>query len=469
MSRWLDLRSVRVRLTLWYVAAMVVVLTVYAASVFTVVSTSVSQSLDDRLRGDFQWAAEMADQRPDGTLTWFEGGVDDDTPWLQVWSPEGDLLYRTVGAELHPLSESQHLAQQASNQIVSVPTDVVTYRVLSGHSKIGQQPVVLQVARSEAAMQRELSELSLMLALGLPLGVALAGLGGYSLARRALAPVDRMAERAHAITADYLTHRLPVDNPNDELGRLATVFNETLGRLESSFEQMRTFTADVSHELRTPLTAIRSVGEVGLREWRDAREYRAIIGSMLEEVDRLSSLIDRLLALSRAETGQAKLSLDVLDLGELAEHVVGHLGVLAEEKRQSITIDRETSPHCLADRSVLRQALINIVDNAIKYTPAGGRIHLRVSDSPGGAILDVSDTGPGIAAERGARIFDRFYRAGNEPSTEIKGAGLGLSIAKWAVEVNGGRLHLEKANGGGSQFRITLPSAPTPRPHPVVG
>jgi signal transduction histidine kinase len=152
---------------------------------------------------------------------------------------------------------------------------------------------------------------------------------------------------------------LVVENPDDEMGRLATVFNETLGRLESSFEQMRRFTADVSHELRTPLTAIRSVGEVGVREHRDEGAYRGIIGSMLEEADRLASLVDRLLTLSRAETGQATLSLDVFDLSELAEEVAGHLDVLAEEKRQSIAVERSGTPQAYADRVVVRRSSIS--------------------------------------------------------------------------------------------------------------
>src|SRR5262249_9366571 len=163
------------------------------------------------------------------------------------------------------------------------------------------------------------------LLLGLPLGVAAAGLGGYSLARRALAPVDNMAERARLITAERLKERLPVDNPEDELGRLATVFNETLTRLEPSFEQMRRFTAHASHELRTPLTAMRSVGEVGLRGKRDEPAYREIIGSMLEEVDRLSHLVDRLLTMSRADTGVAALSTETVNLCELAEEVASQL------------------------------------------------------------------------------------------------------------------------------------------------
>lgn len=269
-----------------------------------------------------------------------------------------------------------------------------------------------------------------------------------------------MAERARTITAERLSDRLPVDHPEDELGRLAAVFNQTLGRLEESFEQMRRFTADVSHELRTPLTAIRSVGEVGLREPRDGRDYRAIIGSMLEEADRLSGLVDRLLTLSRAESGRAKLTIDAVDLKELADDVVNYLGVLAEEKGQSLTVEAVGRPRGSADRLVLRQSLINLVDNAIKYTPAGGRIRIQAADMPSGPSLAVTDSGPGIAPEVRTRIFDRYDRGGEPRPNDIGGSGLGLAIAKWAVEVNGGHLRLENTNGTGSTFRITLPRAP---------
>ena len=174
---------------------------------------------------------------------------------------------------------------------------------------------------------------------------------------------------------------------------------------------MRRFTADVSHELRTPLTAIRSVGEVGLRGHRDEAAYRSIIGSMLEEVDRLASLVDRLLTLSRAETGQAKLSREAVDLSALADDVVSHLAVLAEEKRQTLSIDRQASPVVAADRLVLRQALINLVDNAIKFTPVGGAgahsDHARRRRTRSSRSID---SGPGISSDARERIFDRFYR-----------------------------------------------------------
>src|SRR5438552_11998639 len=273
----------------------------------------------------------MLAERPDGTIAPYDETAEGDSPWLQVWSLEGRLLYDTPEARRNPVPRSIQLAVAAKEEdrIVTVPEVSPPYRVMSGGARIGGRPVLVQVARSEGPVAQNLNQLIYILFLGLPGAIAIAGIGGYGLARRALAPIDRMAERARSINAERLNDRLPVDNPHDELGRLAAVFNETLTRLESSFDQMRRFTADASHELRTPLTAIRSVGEVGLRARRDEAAYREIIGSMLEEADRLALLVDHLLTLSRADTGQAKLSIDVVDIPELAEESGEQLGALA--------------------------------------------------------------------------------------------------------------------------------------------
>jgi heavy metal sensor kinase len=437
---------------------MVIVLAVYAAVVFVFVSRNASAALDSRLRGDFQWAAAMIDQTPEGNITWYEPEdvTDEERPWLQVWSPDGQRLYQNFEAQRRPLAEARDLAQRSEDSLVAVEAGDAPVRVLTRRGRIGDSPVVIQVARSEAPMRAELRQLVLIFVLGLPVAVAVAGLGGYTLATRALRPVERMSERARLISAERLSDRLPVDDPEDEMGRLAAVFNETLGRLERSFEQMRQFTADVSHELRTPLTSIRSVGEVGLRERRDETAYRGIIGSMLEEADRLASLVDRLLTLSRAETGQAHISAGDFDLRALADEVAGHLGVLAEEKRQGITVEGPGAPHAYADRFVIRQAVISLVDNAIKFSPSGGRVVLRVGETADAATLDVVDSGSGIDASARERIFDRFFRTHAAGGT---GAGLGLSIAKGAVEANGGRLTLVSSGADGSTFRITLPRA----------
>jgi heavy metal sensor kinase len=460
MKRWWRPLGVRVRLTFWHVAVMIVVLAVYAAGVFAFVSRSVSHALDGRLRGDYTWAAEMWEQRPDGTLTWFEAdeaGQDEDKPWLQVWSPKGELLFRTAAAKRIPVPQSAALASRADGQIVPVTADGEAVRVLTRGATVGGKGVIIQVARSEAPLRQELRDLTLFLALGLPFGVAAAGVGGYALARGALTPLQRMAERARSINAARLNDRLPVENPHDELGTLASVFNDTLARLEGSFQQMKQFTADVSHQLRTPLTAIRTVGEVGLREGRSPDKYRRIIGSMLEEADRLTCLIDRLLTLSRTSGAPVHLCNETVDLRSLADDVASHLSVLAEENGQSIVVDHVGSPWCEGDRLMLRQALINLVDNAIKYSPADTEILVRVADSRTGPTLEVSDRGPGIAPERRALIFERCYRV--SPESDSRGAGLGLSISKWAVEAHHGHLSWEHRTGGGSTFRITMPGA----------
>jgi len=308
----------------------------------------------------------------------------------------------------------------------------------------------------EARLQQQLREIVVVLVLGLPLIVILAGVGGYVLARRALAPIDHLAAEARRITAERLDQRLSVPNEKDEIGRLAAVINDTFARLDASFGQLRRFTADASHELRTPLAVIRSIGEMGLRDTRAPAEYKEAIGSMLEEVDRLTRLVDTLLRLSRGDAGTIRLSLDILDLGDLARDVAASLGILAEERQQQLEVAAEANVRVSADRVVLRDAITNVVHNAITYGPAGSTIAMRVEADDVEAALSVADEGPGIPAEHRERIFDRFYRIDEGRSRASGGAGLGLAIARWAVEANGGRISLA-SSGTGSVFRITLP------------
>ena len=316
-------------------------------------------------------------------------------------------------------------------------------------------------ATPEQRMDEQLREILVVLVGGLPLIVVLAGAGGYVLARRALTPIDQLGAEARRITAERLHERLTVPNARDEVGRLAAVINDTLARLESSFDQLRRFTADASHELRTPLSVIRGIGEMGLRETRTPAEYKDAIGSMLEEVDRLTRLVDTLLRLSRGDAGTVRLSPETVDLGELTRDVVASLGILAEERQQRMTVDAPGAIRISADRLVLRDALTNVIDNAIKYSPRQGGIDVTVARDGTEATVSVRDEGPGIPAEHRERIFDRFYRVDDGRSREMGGTGLGLAIARWAVEANGGRISVESA-GRGSVFRIALPLASTP-------
>lgn len=462
MTSWWRAHRVRTRLTLWYLVTVLVVLGVYLVMVRTLVGHTAMTALDRQLRRDFQWTAASVYQAADGSFTWSQSeafALDDAIPWVQVWDADaGRLLFRNGEARRRPVPGSQRLAAGPDNAIASVFADATPIRILTRRGRIDDTMLVIQVGRSEVPARQGLRRLMAILLLGLPVAVAIAGAGGYVVARRALAPIERMTERAHLITADRLGERLPVQDPDDEMGRLAGVFNETLAHLEASFARMHRFTADVSHELRTPLTAIRSVGEVALRGSRNPPAYRAVIGSMLEEVDRLATLVDRLLALSRAETAAPPLRDEPLDVSAFAAEAVAHLGVLAEERRQVMTLDAPVGTQAVCDPVVLRQALINLVDNAIKFSPEGGAIEVTVAEAGPFVHVDVRDSGPGVAVEHRDRIFERFYRAGPHAEGVATGVGLGLSIARRGIEMSGGRLTLESSGPEGSTFRVSLPA-----------
>ncbi len=332
------------------------------------------------------------------------------------------------------------------------------YRLKVRSIWVNGREVKVTVAEDAAAPDRTLRALLYVFLWSIPCAVLLSLGGGYFLASRALRPVSEMAAKSRQITAEALSERLPVGNPNDELGQMATVFNQTLGRLETSFERLRNFTANVSHELRTPLTAIRAVGEVSLQRPHDAEFLRDVIGSMLEEADRLTRLIDCMLALARAESGRLEMVRENVDLAVEAGAAVDLVRVLAEEKRQTICCESDGRAVVRGDPAMVRQALLNLLDNAIRYTPMGGRIRIAVyDDTDGNRIVEVEDNGPGIDPGHRDRIFERFYRAPTGYGSRTSGTGLGLAIARGAVEAAGGRLEYEGGDQG-SKFRIVFPT-----------
>ncbi len=454
--------SVRLRLALWYSTAVALVLLIYAVGVYMFVRNSLRQELDRALHDDFESVEQLVETNVSQTGGWpvasgHHTDADEPVRWIEVWGPVGHLQFRSPGME--QLSAPIEVPSAYAYASAITPAGRRA-RTLTGAHTVGSSQFVIRVTRSEEQVRHELNELVLGLSLGLPIAMICAGIGGYHLAKRTLSPVERMTEEAQSITADELRMRLPVVNPHDELGHLAIVFNELLGRIEEAFDRLKRFTADASHELRTPLTAIRSVGEVGLREHRDVAAYREVIGSMLEEADRLTRLVDSLLFLSRADSGHTPVKQERVQMLELAREVATHLFVLAEDRNQSIVVDGDASTVARVDPVLLREALVNIVDNAIKYSPPGAAIRIRATSRQQGAqAIEVLDEGPGIDAQHHARIFDRFYRVDEGRSRERGGSGLGLAIARWAVEANGGRIEVESQLGRGSLFRIVLPKA----------
>ena len=459
MKLWWPRRSVRTRLAWSYGATVALLLLGFSAGIFTFVNHVLNGELNDRLHEDFDTATEslhVTEMGIDLLLPTDTREHEDQHQWVEVWDAQLRVRFRTPRAGSALLDDVVTLPRDEPRTASMQAVTGERIRSLTGLVRVNNDTYVIRVARSEEPLRHELAELLLGMTLALPVAIGLAALIGARMARRALRPVELMAEHARRITADRLQDRLPVENPDDELGRLATVFNDTLARLDRSFQQLRRFTADASHELRTPLTAIRSVGEVGLAERHDAAGYRDIIGSMLEDAERLTRLVESLLTLSRADAGGVALNRETVELSDLAREVVDDLCVLAEEKHQVVRVEAAGSVFAFADRFTVTQALVNLLDNAIKYSAERATICIHVSANSA-AHIDVCDDGPGIRPEHQQRIFDRFYRVDESRARGSGGAGLGLSIAQWAVQVNDGQLTLHRTGESGSTFRIALP------------
>jgi heavy metal sensor kinase len=334
-------------------------------------------------------------------------------------------------------------------------------RVVSRFHLLDGRSILIRLAHSEEPLYSRLRDLLLASLLVLPLILAVAGLAGYGLARRALSPIEEMARRAKEISPDNLGARLPSDDTDDELGHLARVFNETLARLERAFEQLRRFTSDASHELRTPLAMIRSIGEVGLQKDGSREEYRDLVGSMLEEVNRLTSLTDNLLTISRADSGHIQLHRTILPLMALAREGAALLDVLLEEKSLRFTVEGDEAARVEGDAIFLRHAFVNILHNAVKYSPPGDTISVKIRNEGRNVVIEIQDHGPGIPPEDQSRVFDRFYRVDKARWRESGGAGLGLAIVKWTVEAHGGTIKLKSRPDHGCCFEIIMPQAPS--------
>ena len=467
MRQWWQRRSLRLRLTVWYAITSAVILLALGGILLLVLYQRLISEVDRQLRADFETVESRVTTDSEGELSWPGYGHTEDQdepvrpdeagPWFEILSSEGEVLLRegpSADWNLAPLS----MFGREQPRFFSAEAKRHFYvRVLENKADIEGQSVLLRVFKPETDLRRAIFELGAVLGIGLPLAAVLSATGGYLIASRSLLPVSQMAARAQQITADSLGGRLPVANPHDELGKLALVFNATLSRLESSFSELRRFTADASHELRTPLTALQAVGEAALRSNDgDTKSLREALSSMLEETRRLSDLVDSLLLLARADTGAALPSLQEVELEALVHEVRETLFVLAEEKRQLIEVQAEKLL-ARADRELLRLALLNLVDNAIRYSPKGSSIRLRVRRTENHAVVEVIDQGPGIAPEHQQKIFERFYRIDKARSRASGGAGLGLSITRWAIERQGGRIELESGSGQGSLFRIVMP------------
>ena len=443
--------NVRLRFTLLYGAALVATVVLFSAGVYFFVQKMLIGQVDNHLRRDMS------------TIT---GYLRYDPAGLEKLSKYGSIRYFRVQDSGSTLLVSEEWLEDGLEQII--PPDVADHlpysistpdnqrlRIFSIHEPAQTKRFEITVAHDEVSYRRTLNTLGLIIMLIMPVSIAVSLAVGYLIAGRVLAPISAITRRAEAITADKLSERLPADDSHDELNRLAIVFNQTFARLEESFGQLRQFTADASHELRTPLTAIRSIGETALRQSSCVVDCRETIGSILEETDRLAQTVEALLLLSRSDS-QA-LEKKPVEVGEMVADVVDFLSVLAEEKEQKIQFEQNAKLTINADFGVLRRAFLNLLDNAIKYSPKQSIITISLYRNPDGdAFLDFADSGPGIPDGEKEQIFNRFYRLDSGRARSKGGAGLGLAIAKTAIEAHGGAITLLDAPGGGAIFRINF-------------
>ena len=318
---------------------------------------------------------------------------------------------------------------------------------------------LVQVGESLSAMDETLEELGLILLTFTPLALLLLSLGGWFLAGRTLAPMVRITRAVRKINAENLNQRLPVGNIQDEIATLAETFNSMLARLEDSFRKIQQFSADASHELRTPLTILRGETEVALRWAKKPEEFRNMLESNMEEIDRMGRIIENLLTLAKSDAGELPPDFKELSLSDLLQELYLQAKTLGESKDIGIALrlDVFEEIRIRGDELRLRQMFLNLISNGIKYTPPGGRLEIALGIEGEDAVVTISDTGIGIPEEDLPHIFDRFYRVDKARNREAGGTGLGLAIVKWVAEAHEGKIAVRSAPGKGSAFTVYLP------------
>lgn len=446
--------GIKARFTLLYGAALILTVVMVSCGIYFFVQRALVGQIENHLRKDLSSITEfLKNDLSDLEKVAEHGPID----LFAVQQGNTTVIRSDDWKEIGLDSTPKEGADFTPPQPVDAP-DGKSYLLQSSKVNVAGITYLITVAHHQGGVRQTLRTLGQIILLILPVAVAISLAIGYAIAGRVLAPIAVITRKAEDIGAENLSERLPVGDSNDEFSRLAIVFNQTFGRIEDSFARLRRFTADASHELRTPLAAIRSIGETALHTQDDRCDCREAIGSILEESDRLGQLVDALLQLSRADAGEIRLQRELTDLAALTRETIEFLNVLAEEKQQTITLKVIDKAVALIDRSTVRQALTNLLDNAIKFSPASGEINITVALTPDRkAIVEINDNGPGIPEEHLQHVFDRFYRVDKGRSREMGGAGLGLSIAKWAVEINGGRIEVESTIHQGSIFRMIFP------------
>ena len=459
------LRSIRLRLTLWYVLLLAVILAAFSAGIYVTLRHNLYANLDDSLETraeDLLAAVRFESDRP--TLA----GVVPSQPqeegerFVRVLDASGQVTFDTslpadaLAVDLGALEQA--LAGETATRDAGAGDE--RFRVSAFPiARDGSVDGVLEVGQSLEDVSETLRTLLVIVGIAYPVTLIVASFGGAFLAGRALSPIDRLTRLARQISAEDLGRRLDLQLPDDEVGRLARTFDEMIARLDDAFRRQRQFTADASHELRTPLAAMRGQVEVALSRDRDAAAYRQVLQTVNEDVERMIRLVGGLLTLARADAGQIALSTEPIKLDDLVSGAVEQVRPLAEERGVTLGVAPGPPATVRADEALLLQLLLNLFDNAIKYTPQGGEVQAGWRVAGPRVEVWVRDSGAGIAAEDLPRVFDRFYRADKSRSRAEGGTGLGLAISRWIAEAHGGAISVESEPGQGATFAVRLPAS----------
>jgi heavy metal sensor kinase len=452
--------SIRLKLTVWYFTVLVVTLGVFGMAAFLAMQRGIQATVDEGLQHKASGIEELmgrvqteGSERLKNELR-EHSELRAEGDFSQVCDPQGRWIYRSPLMVRYDLP----LPEAREPSIYNLQTSGLPLRVLVSEVNLGGDAYRVQVAASMGDFYRALDHFKWVVLVLSPSLLVLASAGGYWMSRRALTPVDEIIHEAQSINSKNLSKRLRVSQSGDELQRLSETLNRMLERLESAFNRITRFTADASHELRTPLAFMRTTTEVSLRTSRDVSEYREAQLQILEELEKTSDLVEKLMLLARADAGVETLQRSRVNLADSLREACRQGRTLAEAKQVTFQEDIVKAPVIVeGDPDGLRRLCLILIDNAVKYTPPQGLITVSLVSSNEFAVVEVRDTGIGIATEDLPYIFDRFYRADKARSRELGGVGLGLSIARWEAEAHGGSIAVQSIFGKGSVFEVRLP------------
>jgi heavy metal sensor kinase len=456
--------SVRVRLTLWYAGVLALSLIAFAIAIYYAAGNIFHERQDESLRSTAQTVASAYVEEFGEAHSVSKAGevvlaeITFPNRYVQLTDNAGNTIATSenlAGSSIAIPAAVLADARARGFSHATVSGLRVTVVPLSSDQTLGYAVV----AEPLSVIEDGLRELRRDLFAGVFLVLLLASAGGYFLARKSLAPIASMNSQTQRISAENLSARLDVTNSRDELGRLATTINDLLARLENSFKEQQRFIADASHELRTPLAVLRGETEVALGKTRTIEEYEQSLSLIQDEAERLSRIVEDLFILARQPINtRAALSKERLSLNDAIRDCARAAQVLAFRKGVRLKLEKDSPSIALnGDEELIRRMILNLLDNAVKYTPAGGEISLALARQNGSAEIVVRDTGIGIPEAAQPRVFDRFYRVDKARARAMGGAGLGLSIAQWIVEVHGGAIKLASTPGQGSTFTVVLP------------